>query len=110
MNDGNVLIFHLFYSSKQILYDFKVHFPQVDSDALMKNWPDFGSRIKEILSEHYRTTVSTGWPDNIEQALAIIKILPTKAGKHANSVVPFVQAIDKLIVHSEVKSINTIVE
>lgn len=83
-----------------------MHFPEVDSNALIAKWPNFGSNVKEILKEHYSTTVNTGWSENIEQMLALLKILPAKAGRNAGPVVPFVQAIDKLIVHSEVRVIN----
>lgn len=61
--------------------------------------------MKEVLKDSYMTSVKTGWTDDIEQVLAILKVLPAKAGKHTKSVVPFTQAIDKFIVHCEV-SIN----
>lgn len=87
-----------------MLYDFTVHFPNANSDGLMNNWHDFGSNMKGVLSDSYNTNVNTGWPDDVEQILALLKILPAKAGRNTKSlVVPFIQAIDKLIIHSEVK-------
>lgn len=81
-----------------------MHFPNADSDGLTNKWPDFGSIIKSVLTESYQTNVHTGWSDDVEQVLALLKILPAKTGRNTKSlVVPFMQAVDKLIVHSEVK-------
>lgn len=99
---------HLYSTFTQILFDFTVHYPTADPDGLMKKWQNIGSNIKKVLSEYYNTkNVNAGWSDNIEQVLALLKALPAKAGRNTRGqVLPFIKAVDKLIVHSEVKIIS----
>lgn len=78
-------------------------FPDVDADAMSKNWPEYGSRIKSVMKINYKTDVpKTGWPELVEQVLALIKIFPQKGGRGVK--VPFTQATERVIVHSEVIS------
>lgn len=86
------------------MFDFKVHFPNADSDGFLKNWPAYGSRMEDVLKSYYGTNVYTEWPCEIEQVLSLLKVLPAKAGPKSKSpVLPFNQVIDKLIFHSEVQ-------
>lgn len=95
------------YAFIQILYDFTVHFPNADADGLMNKWQNIGSNINNVLTEEYNTKIYTEWSAGVEQVLALLKILPAKAGRNTkSSVLPFVKAIDKLIVHYEVRFIN----
>lgn len=73
----------------------------------MKNWQHIGSNIKNVLWEQYKKkNVDAGYPENIEQVLALLRAVPAKAGRNTRGqVLPFIQAIDKLIVYSEVKII-----
>lgn len=98
---------YLYSTFTQILYDFTVHYPTADPDGLMKKWQNIGLHIKKVLSEQYKNkNVNAGWSDDIEQVLALLKALPAKAGRNTRGqIVPFIQAVDKLIVHSEVKII-----
>lgn len=43
------------------------------------------------------------WLKDVEQILVVLKLLPAKAGKFANGVVPYNRAIEKFIVHSKVR-------
>lgn len=88
---------------KQISYDFAVQFSEADANGFMIEWPNkYGPDIKNMLNDCYGTKISTGWASDIEEILALLKILPAKAGKKS-PVVPFIKVIDKLIFHSEVR-------
>lgn len=57
------------------------------------------------MAQDYSTSVDglTGWPEEIEEVLSLLKLFPAKAGKRSKGKVePFIKAIDKLITHSAV--------
>lgn len=94
------LFIELFFS--QILSDFKVQFPKVNADGFTANWPKYAASINEVLTS-YRVDICTEWSEDIEQMLALFKLLPAKTGKNSkSSALPFCKVIEKFIVHSEV--------
>lgn len=69
----------------------------------MTKWPNYALSMKAILENGYDKDVCTGWSEQIEQMLALLKLLPAKTTKNPKSpVLPFSKAIEKLITHSEV--------
>lgn len=98
------MIFLMFlYQYKQAVFDFTVQYSGAEHNGFQNNWPKYGSSIKEVLKSSYSTTITTGWCESIEQILALMKILPAKSGtKTKSSVVPFIKAIDHLILFCEV--------
>lgn len=91
----------------QILFNFTVQYPTADSGGFMKKWPNTGSNIKKVLSERFKSKhANAGWPEQIEEVLALLSALPAKAGRNTKGqVLPFIQAVNKLLVHSDVKVI-----
>lgn len=70
----------------------------------MQKWQEYVPGIKETLIRE-NVSISTGWDDEIEQFLALMKLLPARSGARAKShVVSFTRVIEKFIIHSEVNS------
>lgn len=89
------------------MFDFTARFPMAKCDGFLTQWPIYQSIIMDILKENYNQSVNTMWSNEIEGVLALVKLLPAKAGKKAaGQILPFTKAIDKLIVHSVVNFIQ----
>lgn len=85
------------------MFDFGQQFPDADSNGFIKNWALISNEMKKVLKEYYRSDINTLWTDEVEQLLILMKILPARASqKTKKTALPFVKAIDRLIVFSEV--------
>lgn len=86
----------------KVLFEFTVHYRQADANGFMQNWQTYVSGVNECLVRE-NITISTEWNEEIEQFLALMKLLPAKVGVRSKSpVVPFTKVIDHFIVHSKV--------
>lgn len=83
----------------KVKFDFTVHYPDADAEGLMQEWKKYAAAIKTVLVMD-NVSVSTGWDEEIEQFLALIKLLPAKRG--TAPALSFIRAIDRLIIHFEV--------
>lgn len=92
----------------QILEDFIIRFADVaEPNGLVTNFASFGTYMKEATMNRYKSQFSgfTGWPDDIDVFLVFLKLLVARKRKSipAGSILPFSLAIDKFVMHSEVR-------
>lgn len=91
----------------QISYDFSLRFPDADVSSLMNWWQQYSSRMMCVLKSHYKQTYHSLWPDQINDLLVLLKMLPAKAkGKNLDSIQTFKKAVTKLIVFRKVVSFD----
>lgn len=85
------------------MYDFIIRFPKANADVFIEKWPFYASNMKNVLLDSYKQEMGTLWSEEVEQLLVVLKLLPAKGGsKGGAGILPFIRAIDKLIVHSDV--------
>lgn len=85
----------------KVLFDFTVQFPNADANGLLQKWEQYAPTIGKVL-EMEKAVVSTGWNDDVEKFMALVKLLPAKSGK--SPVMPFIKVVERLMIHSEVSS------
>lgn len=65
----------------------------------MTKWKQYAPAVGKVMDIE-KVTISTGWDEEIEQFLALMKLLPAKSGKAP--VLSFIRVVDRLMIHSEV--------
>lgn len=85
--------------NSKVLFDFTVHYPDSDAEGLLQKWKQYSTAIENVLVVE-KVSVSTGWNEEIDQFLALIKLLPAKSGKAP--VMSFIRVVERFIIHSEV--------
>lgn len=94
-------ILNIAFLISKVDFDFTVHYPDANAGDLLQKWEKLATAIKAVLATE-NVTVATGWSEEIEQFLALMKLLPAKSGKAP--VLSFIRVVDRLIIHSEVSN------
>lgn len=84
--------------------DYSVRFNEIACDNLVNNWRLYSENLREYVFEKPRYTIDTPWSDEVEIVLQLVKVFPAKARTNYPEVLPFVKAIEKLIVFRKVCS------
>lgn len=75
-------------------------------DAFINDWKKYEKRLRSYCNENYKTDKHTLWPDDIEDILLLLKLLPHKPrGKRL--VKSFLESISKFIVFRVVSNVLT---
>lgn len=84
--------------------DFSEHYTDINSNAFIDNWAEFGAKLKEVFKNDYQSNVSDiEWSEDVMNFLILIKLFPRSAGRNAlASRLAFGKAVKKLIIFSSV--------
>lgn len=86
------------------MYDFNQIYNGINSDALFEAWPEMSANLTKAMSTKYQAKqFKTMWPQEIEQFLIFIRLLPFKpTGQSKEKAELFANAIKRLIVFAKV--------
>lgn len=88
----------------QILFDFELKYPDVDSCAFKDFWETGGPNLRLSLERYYSSCMfSTEWPQDIEDFFILPRLL---SAKNKSSAEVFPKVVDKMISFKMVKSQN----
>lgn len=60
----------------QILMEFELKYPNIDSNAFLKKWPQIQEQLRGVLE--IDESPLTLWPNEIEEVLLLQKMFPTR--------------------------------
>lgn len=83
-----------------------MHYPNAEANGLLTKWKEYAPAIMNVLKMD-KVIVSTGWNEEVERFIALIKLLPAKTGKAP--AIPFINVVNRLMIHTEVSSQNQFV-
>lgn len=81
-----------------MLWDFAEHFKETSNDVFLKEWPEYGRALHLHCNSLNESEQNTQWPDQIENILLLLKVLPPNKPSGRGKVKPFLQLIDKMII------------
>lgn len=75
----------------------------MNADGFLSKWPNVSKEVHTVLSTYHVTSFETQWCQEIEQILALIKLLPAVAtGRNMLSMEAFAKVAEKLFVFRQV--------
>lgn len=74
-------------------------FKSVDTNAMKNAWPEFSSRLRERFSNQEKYAAITGWSQDVEDFLLLLKMFPSKPKGRS---LTFPKLMEKLVVFSVV--------
>lgn len=80
--------------------EFANEYKEINENALLEKWSSLAPQFRSILLVNYKIkNFETGWSDEIEDMLVLLKLLPSKqVGKHViSSEHTFNGAVDKFL-------------
>lgn len=98
------------FSYSQIGFDFDARFPNVNSDGLLNNWITVKGRVREILEKQYKFVIKSSWPEDIEDFLALLKLMSATNRTTMAGIVGYNKAVEKLIVFQQVRNNDLVFE
>lgn len=89
------------------MFDFGGKNPDVDSMSFLNDWPKYAAKIRAIC-EQDECLFNTGWSDNIENVLLLLKLFPIKVKRNKSKPFhePVLESIEKFIVFALVKKLS----
>lgn len=58
--------------------DFMLSYQEANDNALSENWPQYSTRLREICTLEPKYKFTSGWSQEIEDVLRLLKVLPSK--------------------------------
>lgn len=82
-------------------------YPNTSIDIFESNWKHYSEKTIGALDAYYHRKIATGWDDDVEKILALLRMLPAKgSGRNLQPLSSFNEAIDKLFVFRSVRKLN----